>query len=60
MERVYIMYHHKDMGYCAMIKTSFAWQQVSFWYTTPKRLIRYWAKKNGLIYDDTTNHFTEK
>lgn len=23
MERVYIMYHHKDMGYCAMIKTSF-------------------------------------
>lgn len=60
MKRVYIMYHHKDMGYCAMLKTSFGWQQVSFWYTTANRLIRYWAKKNGLIYDDTTNHFTEK
>lgn len=30
MKRVYIMCHHKDMGYCAMLKTSFGWQQVSF------------------------------
>lgn len=45
MKRVYIMCHHKDMGYCAMLKTSFGWQQVSFWCTTANRLIRYWAKK---------------
>ena len=45
MERVYKMYHHPDMGYCAMLKTSFGWQQVSLWYASQGRLIIYWAKK---------------
>ena len=60
MERQYKMYHHPDMGYCAMLKTSFGWQQVSFWYTTQGRLITYWAKKNGLHYKKYVNRFTEK
>lgn len=60
MEREYKIYHHHDMGYCAMISTRYGWQQVSFWYTTPGRLITYWAKKNGLHYNKNTNRFTEK
>lgn len=60
MEREYRMYHNSDMGYCAMLKTSYGWHQVSFWYTTKWRLITYWAKKNGLIYNAQTNRFTEK
>lgn len=52
MEREYKMYHHHDMGYCAMLKT--------IWYTTPGRLITYWAKKNGLHYKKYVNRFTEK
>ena len=60
MEREYKVYYHKDMGCCAMLKTSFGWQQVSFWYTSLARLITYWAKKNGLAYNAQTNRFTEK
>lgn len=60
MEKEYKMYHHADMGYCATLKTSYGWQQVSFWYTTKTRLITYWAKKNDLIYNAQTNRFTEK
>lgn len=60
MKREYKMFGHNDTGYCAMMSTRHGWQQVSFWYTTPKRLIRYWATKNGLIYNQNTNRFTEK
>ena len=60
MERVYIMCHHSDMGYCAMLKTSFGWEQVSPWYTTKGRLITYWAKKNCLHYKKDVNRFTDK
>lgn len=59
MERVYKMYHHPDIGCCAMLKTSFGWQQVSLWYTSQGRLITYWAKKNGLKYHKETNRFTK-
>ena len=60
MEREYKMYHHKDMGYCAMFNTRYGWIQVSLWYTTQSRLITYWAKKNGLHYKKYVNRFTEK
>lgn len=50
---------HKDpvKGWCAQLSTDNAktWKQVSFWYTTLKRLCYYFASKNGLVLDPTTN-----
>ena len=60
MERVYKMCHHPDLGYCAMLKFSYGWKQVSLWYTSQGRLITYWAKKNGFTYNKDINRFTEK
>ena len=52
---------HKDpvKGWCAQLSTDNAktWKQVSFWYTTLKRLCYYFASKNGLVLDPTTNFF---
>lgn len=59
MNREYRAYYHHDMGYCAMMRESFGWQQVSLWYTTLNRLVRYWGAKNGLSYNRETNRFTE-
>ncbi len=53
----YKIFRHSDMGYCAMVKTSFGWQQVSFWYTSPGRLSYYWGKPNGMSLNEKTNHF---
>lgn len=59
MKLYYRMYHDKIHGYCAHLKRgkSGEWKQVSFWYTNPERLCRYWATKNGFVLDPTTNFF---
>ena len=46
--RKYTVYHHRDMGYCAMVRCNGFSQQVSFWYTSLARLNRYWGVKNGI------------
>lgn len=55
--REYKMFRHPDMGYCAMVATSFGWQQVSPWYTSPGRLNYYWCKPMGLLLNRKTNRF---
>lgn len=53
----YKMYRHPDMGYCAMVRARYGWQQVSLWYTSPGRLSYYWGLKNSMVFDKKTNRF---
>lgn len=38
--------HHSDMGYACEMRNNGFWQQISFWYTTLKRLETYFIKPN--------------
>ena len=59
MKLLYRVHRDPVKGWCAQLSTDNAktWKQVSFWYTTLKRLCYYFASKNGLVLDPTTNFF---
>lgn len=62
MKRRYRAHNDPIKGWCAELSTDNfrTWKQVSFWYTTLKRLCYYFGLKNGLILDPETNFFVPK